>query len=134
MKQNTMVLVGVTLVIGLVGGFFGGIKYQESKTVLNQGGRMMGNGINQQSQRNRMGGFRPITGEIISSDNTSVTVKLTDGSSKIVLMNDKTQVNKAEKATITDLKKGETVSVFGTQNTDGSVTATNIQLGGPPRQ
>lgn len=73
-------------------------------------------------------GFRPIAGEILSADDKSVTVKLVDGSSKIVLLTDKTVINKAQVATKTDLKTGEKVSVFGQTNTDGSVSAQNIQL------
>lgn len=70
----------------------------------------------------------PTAGEIIGADEKSITVKLQDGSSKIVLLSEKTQINKAEKATKEDLKKGEKVAVFGTENPDGSVTAQNIQL------
>lgn len=51
-----------------------------------------------------------------------------DGSSKIVLFSDKTEINKAAEATKEDLKVGEKVAVFGTENSDGSVTAQNIQL------
>ncbi len=71
---------------------------------------------------------RPISGEILSSDDKSITVKLQDGSSKIVLLSDKTQINKATSVTKLDLKSGEKVAVFGSENSDGSVTAQNIQL------
>jgi len=37
-------------------------------------------------------------------------------------------VNKAEKARKTDLKKGDQAAIFGSENSDGSVTAQNIQL------
>lgn len=37
-------------------------------------------------------------------------------------------INKATTATKSDLKTGEKVAVFGTPNSDGSVTAQSIQL------
>ena len=131
--KNTFLI--TTIIALLVGGasFFIGTKYQEGKQSnfrrqfdgqiqgqFGQGQRMMGNG-------NRLG-FRPVNGEIISADEKSITVKLADGSSKIVIFTDKTEINKAENAATADLKTGEKVAVFGTENSDGSVTAQNIQL------
>ena len=74
--------------------------------------------------------FRPVSGEIIGSDDKSVTVKLQDGSSKIVLLSDSAQINKASVGAKEDLKTGENIVVFGTTNSDGSVTAQSIQIGG----
>lgn len=112
------------------GAFFAGMKYQQSKQpafsrqFAGQQGARTGQG---QVQGNRQG-LRPVNGEIISKDDKSITVKLQDGSSKIVLISDKTSINKATEATIDDLKSGEKVAVFGQENSDGSVTAQNIQL------
>lgn len=69
-----------------------------------------------------------VVGEIISQDSKSITVKLQDGSSKIVLLSDSATVSKTESGSKSDLKDGTTVAVFGTTNSDGSVTAQNIQL------
>ena len=126
----------ITIIIAIAVGalsFFGGMKYQESKSVNNRFGANLQNMRGQQNgqtgqSQTRRGGFRPVMGEIINQDENSITVKLVDGSSKIVLLSEKTTYNKAETATKTDLKKGERVNVFGTENTDGSVTAQNIQL------
>ncbi len=74
------------------------------------------------------GGGGQVLGEITSVDDKSITVKNQDGSSKIVILSDKTEINKASEAAKTDLKIGEKVSAFGTTNSDGSVTAQNIQL------
>lgn len=73
-------------------------------------------------------GIRPVNGEIIDKDNKSITVKLPDGQTKIVLLSEKTVVRKTQEGKTDDLKKGETVAVFGNENSDGSVTAQNIQL------
>lgn len=81
--------------------------------------------MNQMRERT---GFRPVVGEIISKDDKSVTVKLQDGGSKIVLFSDGTSINKVSEGSKDDLKTGEQVGIFGTENSDGSVTAQNIQL------
>jgi hypothetical protein len=125
MKNNLLIIAILVIVVG-VGGFFAGMKYQQSKRPAfsrqfdGQQGMRTGQGNRQ--------GFRPVNGEIISNDDKSITVKLQDGSSKIVLISDKTSINKAADATKDDLKNGEKVMVFGQENSDGSVTAQNIQL------
>ncbi len=115
------------LVVVGAGAFFAGTKYQQNKqpTFPRQFGAQ--NGTLNQRTGNRMN-FRPVSGEIIASDDTSITVKLADGSSKIVLVSEATQINKADQAARTDLKTGEKVMVIGQENSDGSVTAQNIQL------
>lgn len=132
MNKNILIAIIVGL-IGVGGGFLAGVKYQESKTpaFLRQG-----NGQGRFAQiQGRAGGasFRPVSGEIISSDDKSITVKLQDGSSKIVIIDEKTQINKASEGKKEDLNVGENVAVFGQENSDGSVTAQNIQLN-PTRQ
>lgn len=132
MKNNIVIIVVIVILVG-AGAFFGGMKYQESKaTGLHtarqfQGG--MGGGQNGQNGQGRFtGNGRPVAGEILSVDDKSITVKLQDGSSKIVLLSDKTSINKASEGTKDDLKTGQRVAVFGSENSDGSVTASNIQL------
>ncbi len=138
MKNNYFMTV-VLIVVFAGAGFYGGMKYQQSKSQsfdgqLNnrQGGiRNYPQGNNTGTMKNigiNRGGFKPLAGEIISTDDKSITVKLQDESSKIILINDKTQINKAETVNKSELKIGEKVSVFGSENTDGSVTAQNVQL------
>jgi len=134
MKNNHIFLILVLLIVVGAGAFYGGMKYQEGKlTSLGQGQgggnfngvRGTGRGMGQNGNRN---GLRPVSGEIISADSGSITVKMQDGSSRIVLITDKTTINKAEVASVGDLKTGEKVAVFGSTNADGSVSAQNIQL------
>ena len=129
-NSNTLfVTIAIAVLVG-VGAFFAGTKYQQTKQpTFGRNGNFTANGqgANGQTRGGRMGGGQ-VFGDILSADATSITVKLQDGSSKIVLFNDKTTVNKATEATTADLKTGEKVAVFGQTNTDGSVTATNIQL------
>jgi hypothetical protein len=129
MKNNLIIMVVLIVLVG-VGAFYGGMKYQASKSpsftrqFTGQGNITRGantpNGARQ--------GFRPVDGEIISSDTNSITVKMADGSTRIVLINDNTLINKADTATKDDLTIGAKVAVFGTDNSDGSVTAQSIQI------
>ena len=125
---NKMIITVILVLIVGGGAFFGGMKYQQSKQP-NFSRQFAGQGVRMgQGQIQDRADFRPVSGEIISSDEKSITVKLQDGSSKIVLFSEKTVINKAAEATKDDLKVGEKVAVFGQENSDGSVTATQIQL------
>jgi hypothetical protein len=122
MKNNTTTLIVIAIIIAGAS-FFGGMKYQESKRpAFNR------QTTNNDMRRGQNGNNRPVNGEILNSDDKSITVKLIDGSSKIVLLTSTTSLNKAAEATKSDLKPGERISVFGVTNADGSVTAQNIQL------
>ena len=137
MKKQIPVLLLIAVIFA-GGGFFGGIKYQQKKGVQNLrqqfgNGQFQGrNGSANISGQPRVAGNRmdgkAITGEILSQDEKSLTVKLPDGSSKIVLLSESTTINKAAEGTKDDLKTGEQVVIFGSENSDGSVTAQNIQL------
>lgn len=133
MKNNQLIVGIVIAVIIAAAAFFGGMKYQQKKSQTQfaqfggQRGQRTGNGVNRMD-------FRPVNGEIIASDDKSITVKLQDGSSKIVLISDKTEIGKTDKASREDLKNGEKVVVFGTESSDGSITAQNVQLNPQVRQ
>lgn len=126
MKNSIVVTIILIAVVG-VGAFYAGTKYQQSKrtAIMGQFGGQAGQRMGFSGNRT---GFRPVNGEILSTDDKSITVKLQDGSSKIVLVANTTSIIKSSKASKSDLKTGEKVAVFGTENSDGSVTAQNIQL------
>lgn len=75
------------------------------------------------------GGSRPLSGEVISQSDGSLTIKLSDGSTKIVFVSDSTQIIKSIEGALGDLATGEQIFVSGTENPDGSYTAQTIQLG-----
>lgn len=144
-KQQQTLMIAGAIVLALAVGFFSGTQYQQTRLF---GGMMRQFGISgtgfgemgygsagnggarndgTQGRTGRMG-IRPVSGEIVKTDDTSITVKAADGSSRIVILSEKTEINKADTAVKSDLKVGEKVAVFGQENTDGSITAQNIQL------
>lgn len=138
MKSVSVSPIIIVIAVVLVGAvaFFGGMKYQRGKVSMMAGRFAGANGLagarggqGGPGGQNRFGqGIRPINGEILSVDDKSMTVKMMDGSTKIVVLSETTSINKAAEAVKTDLKTGEKVAVFGAQNPDGSVTAQSIQL------
>lgn len=138
MKNPILITVVVAIIVGMVS-FYGGMKYSQSQRgnfrnsgqsnfMMGQGGQRNGGVSGQNGQRGMMGqGFRPIIGEIISAEDKSITVKLEDGSSKIVLLTDSVNISKSDSGSKSDLKVGIKVGVFG-QDNNGTITAQNIQL------
>jgi len=128
MKKN--IIWAILIIVVGAGAFFGGIKYQQSKRTTQSAGfnGAQGRVAGQRQGIGNRAAFQPVNGDIVSSDALSITVKLADGSSKIVILSDKTLINKASTATKADLTTGQKVAVFGTTNSDGSVTAQSIQL------
>lgn len=125
--KNNIVFIIITGVISFGIGFFGGITYQKSKpppSFISRGRQDFQRGVNQ-----RFGGFRPINGEIIKKDNESIIVKLKDGSTRIVLLTKKTNILKSTQGLKNDLKEKSNVFIIGQENSDGSITAENIQVG-----
>ena len=128
--------VACALVFG-AGGFFGGMKYQQSKSLA--GGRgMMGDfpgqavsgnagtsGANTKAIGNG-GGMS--SGEVVSKDSGSLTIKTQNGGSKIILLSSSTQIQKMAEASLDEVIVGNQVVVSGTTNSDGSITAKSIQL------
>ena len=62
-------------------------------------------------------------------DDKAITLKLNDGSTKIVILSDSTAINQSTQAQKSDLVEGGQVTVIGTINSDGSVTAQDVQIG-----
>ena len=123
MKNKYFLISLIILPLALGIGFYAGMKYQGQNTT--QRFSQQGSG---QSRTRLSGGFRPVNGEILSIGENQITVKLIDGQTKIVFLTSKTSVRKTDSASLDALKKGITISVFGTENSDGTVSAQNIQL------
>lgn len=126
--KNNQPIIGLLLIVFAAIGFLGGMKYQQSKTptTSNIRGQFAGGA----RQGGVAGGNRggQIVGDIINADTKTITIKLTDGSSKIIFLSSNSIIIKSTQADISDLTVGTKVGVFGQTNPDGSVTAQNISL------
>jgi hypothetical protein len=138
MKKMLPVFV-VLLILGGGGSFFAGMKYANSKRAstftanraagmsnFRSGAGLAGGTRTPGSGGNARGGFTG--GEIISKDDTSLTIKLRDGGSQIIFFSSSTQVMKSAVGSKEDLVVGKTITVTGSANPDGSLTARSLQL------
>jgi hypothetical protein len=141
MKSAKVILPIILVLVGLGAGFFGGYQYRNYVLRKAVGNFAAGaNGTFQRFTGTRTGGAAgqngmmrggaggAVNGSILSIDSKSITVKLADGSTKIVLFGGSTTYSNTVAVQQTDLKVGSTVLVVGSANSDGSVTATNIQI------
>lgn len=132
MKNKNLIIVGiVALLVGGGAGFFGGMQYQKSQIPVR--GQFGANGtFTRGAGTGGRGGANggAVRGTIISKDSNSITVKLQDNSTKIVILSSSTMIGKSTQGTIDDVTNGSNVMVFGTTNSDGTVTAQLVQVGG----
>ncbi|MCL4371146.1 MAG: DUF5666 domain-containing protein [Chloroflexi bacterium] len=142
--KKWLIAVVVVLVIAVgVGAFFGGRASAGSSTqtpntngqATTESGQFPGNGTPPSGDlavtgANGVPGRNMVAGSIIAADDSSITVKTSDGNSKIILVSGSTSISKTQDAAQSDLVIGEDVVVSGTSNDDGSITATRIELGG----
>ena len=136
--MSKKIIWSVVGIIVLVGVFFGGAAYGKGQAATAKTtGASAYAGL-----RGTRGGFGGATiGQIISEDATSITVQLmapntgttgttttTPVGSKIVFLDGNTKITKEVNGTMSDLPVGTNVSVTGTANTDGSISAQAIQI------
>ncbi|MFA5991303.1 MAG: DUF5666 domain-containing protein [Candidatus Doudnabacteria bacterium] len=137
MNKKHIGIVAVIVIVAAGGGFFGGMKYAQSKSSIKPGsfaagqGRtgmfQQGNGGSNVARRTNSGG-QFVNGQVLSKDEKSVTVKVGDTGSKIIFYSSSTSIGKTTSGTAEDIAVGSEVMVSGTSNSDGSITAQNIQI------
>ena len=148
--MNKIIPTAIIVVILSGGGaFYGGMKYQQSKSPANNFSRQSFQNLQDLSQEERQQLFQGnvggtlqsgsgaraggnfLNGEVIAKDEQSLTLKMPDGGSKIVFLSDSTQISKTVDGLIDDVEIGGQIMVSGEQNSDGSYTAKTIQLSAP---
>ena len=68
-------------------------------------------------------------GTITGIDGDTITLTLADGSTVKVTSRSDTTVTTSETSSVSDLAKGDTITVSGTKDSDGNVTATTVREG-----
>jgi len=143
-NQFIAAFIGAAIIIG-GGAFYGGMHYAETKSAV-IATQDSGYGANVGAGRMRSmrgGGMNDgfASGNIIALDDKSVTIALRSGGvgqgsstqntgtgSKIIFLSTGTQVMKTVDGSTKDLAVGDQITVTGTANADGSVTAASIQI------
>ena len=127
MKKTIVIILSLVVVGGI--SFYGGIKYNQSKTVAARSNRFsanIGNNFAGRTGGNMNGSV--VSGEVLSKDDKSITVKTRDGGYKIVFYSSKTTVGKSVDGSIADIKVGEQVNAIGSAGQDGIISADSIQI------
>ncbi|MBK4349102.1 DUF5666 domain-containing protein [Lacisediminihabitans changchengi] len=121
-------------VAALAIGLFGGILISHgtsSSTSQAQGGNFAGGVGGAEGGAGRPGGAGGnfTAGTITGIDGDTITLKLTDGSTVKVTSSSDTTVTTSKTSSVSDLAKGDTITVSGTKDSDGNVTATTVREG-----
>ena len=138
-KQNEIIIATLTVLVVAGIAFYGGLIYQKNYGKINPQNfshdRQNGNS-NRQGRAgggamipggpNRDGSF--ISGEVLSKDDKSITVKTRDGGSKIIYFSGSTTVGKTVDGSANDLNTGIQIMATGKTGADGSLAADNIQI------
>lgn len=136
-KKISIVSAVIAIVIVATLSFYGGTAYSSSKRVsFGQGGQFgaggnfgaQGTGVGRRAGMAGTAGGGMVFGEILSKDSQSITIKLPNGGSQIVLVSSSTTVGKVATGTSEDLVVGGNVTVSGSSNSDGSITAQTVQI------
>ncbi|HUD02621.1 MAG TPA: hypothetical protein VMR46_01185 [Candidatus Paceibacterota bacterium] len=132
--MNKNQIIGAVVVLIIVGGsaFYGGMSYAGSQTPAARGTFSAGGGAGGFAGRTgarggAAGGFT--AGTIVSSGSGTISIQQQNGSStEIVLVGPSTQILKTAAGSASDLSVGTAVTITGTANSDGSMTANSIQI------
>ena len=131
-KHISIILVGIILAGAC--GFYGGTLYAKSRSGTGQGQQVQAGAGARTFRGGQAGGQMGrgqqgiASGEVLSKDGQSLSLKLRDGGSKLVFLSASTTVSKLADAKLDDVAAGAEVTVNGAPNADGSITAQFIQI------
>ncbi len=124
MNKHTILTAVIALVVGFGTGYV-----THTAPAPTQGTRGTFAGANGGGMmRSGVAGGGLLSGTVASKDAGSITLNTRDGSSHVVLVTPATTVSKSVTGGLTDVITGSNIIVSGTTNSDGSISATLIQL------
>ncbi|KKU82256.1 MAG: hypothetical protein UY10_C0039G0006 [Microgenomates group bacterium GW2011_GWA2_47_8] len=132
-NQNILIACAVTAVVaGGLGYTFGSRMARVGRFAdfgERNGARVMTNrDQNKQGSGGMMGRGGALTGEVTAKDDKTLTIKLSDGSSKIVILADTTTYRTSTETGLDKVEVGTKVAAYGTTSTDGTTVATSIEI------
>ncbi len=132
-NQNIMVACAITAVVAGGLGYVGGSRMTRAGRLDGFGERsgrsiMINRDQNKQGNGGGMMGRGAIQGEVTSKDDKTLTVKLSDGSSKIIILSDTTVYRASSESSLDKVEVGTSVAAFGTASSDGTTVATSIEI------
>ncbi|MCL5733754.1 MAG: hypothetical protein M1334_03845, partial [Patescibacteria group bacterium] len=114
--QVIIIAIVVALVFGVAGYFIGSTYGNKSN---------LSGGQAYQSQNGQRVIFRGgansgvASGQIVSFDDKSITVKSSNGGSAVIFYSTSTEISKMATSSVSDLANNENITVIGSQNSDG---------------
>ncbi len=145
-QKNKMITSAVVVLLVVAGAaFYGGMAYAKGGSRANgtygagaqaRSGQFGAGATGAGRTGTRAGGFGGAGtggtfGQVIAKDDKSITLKLATGGSKIVFITPTTPVSKDTTGSLADVAVGTQVTVAGSANADGSVSAQSIRIGTP---
>ncbi len=126
MNKTLIITAIIALIVGLGVGYFGANALHPATASTTARGSYSGTGSFARS--GSVSGNGLLSGTVAAKDSGSITIDTRDGSSHVVLITPDTTVSKSVSGSQSDVSVGSTVIVTGTTNSDGSVSASSIQL------
>ncbi|HUO75656.1 MAG TPA: hypothetical protein VMU12_01950 [Candidatus Paceibacterota bacterium] len=124
--KNILISVVVTAIVAGGAGYWLGNSHGQSMATAQRAqrfGQATGTGT---ANRSAFGGA--VTGDVISVDATGFTVNMQTGGSRIVIVPASATIMKSTAGALSDVSVGTHVTVIGSANSDGSVTAQSVQI------
>jgi len=124
------------VVVVLAAGGVAAWQFSKSKSSTSQASARLGGanyaagqtGSGQRGARGANSSFGGASGKVLSKDSNSLTIQLSNGGSAIVFYSGTTRVSNNVDAQASDLAVGQTISARGTKGSDGTISASSIQI------
>jgi hypothetical protein len=124
-KYKVHIIWAIVVVIALVGGIMYG---KSTGSVKSFAGGSSSSTRGTYAGRGGTSGGSFVTGTIASIVGSDITLQLANGNSEVVLYSSSTPVTEPTIVSVSKLTTGTTIMVSGSSNSDGSLTATTIQV------
>ncbi|MGH7175730.1 MAG: hypothetical protein ACREGR_05240 [Minisyncoccia bacterium] len=128
MNKQLLITGALALVVGAGLGYFGSSAFAKAPT----NGLYIRSGFTASSTAFARGGNQAfgsaLSGTVAAKDSGSITLNTRDGSSHVILVTPDTTVSKIVTGSLSDVTMGASIVVTGTTNSDGSVSASSIEL------